>query len=263
MLRGHRYVYDLDDADFHDPKLTVRMERDVAEFVGVIAGSRYIARWCRQFQPNTRIVWTCARPIEVARPDHRDRAPTIVWAQSQPEGYPAEFEFVTGVMEALARRRKGVRLRLYGDGAPGESDHVARLEAAGVTVEWMPFMEYGAFVRSLCDMSVGLAPLRPQAAFSRGKSFGKILAYLDAGVPVIASDEVDNALLFESGSGVVSNDPEVWVAEIDRLLDAPEIRNEMSRKADRIYRQRLSVDVAVDLVEAFLLDCLDRESPSG
>ncbi|MFV0335559.1 MAG: glycosyltransferase [Tropicimonas sp.] len=261
LLQGRRYVYDIDDADFHDPVMAERMERDIVASTGVIAGSRYVARWCEQFQPNTRVVWTGAKPHPGTFPDHQERGPLVVWAQSQPERYTGEFDMVVAIMERVAARRSGVRLRLYGDGEARDGGRSARLRQAGVTVEWLPFLDYGAYVASLGQAAVGLSPICTETPFSRGKSFGKILAYLDARVPVVTSDAVDHALLFEPGSGVVSNDPDIWVESIERLLDSPQERDDMAARAHEIYRRRLSVDAATDRVEAFLLDCIARPVP--
>ncbi|MEY8842268.1 hypothetical protein AB9K41_24835, partial [Cribrihabitans sp. XS_ASV171] len=59
-------------------------------------------------------------------------------------------------------------------------------------MELKPFMSYDEFLASLRDVAVGLSPVHPDSDFSKGKSFGKILAYLDAKVPVICSEAVDH-----------------------------------------------------------------------
>ena len=256
LLAGRRYVYDIDDADFHADDMVERMERDVSASVGVIAGSRYVEQWCAQFQPNTRLVWTGTNPHPGPFPAQAERGPLVAWAQSQPERYGDEFDMVVEIMERAAARRPGIRLRLYGDGPAQDGGRSARLERAGVTVEWLPFLGYDAFIASLGDAAVGLSPICTQSPFSRGKSFGKILAYLDARVPVITSDAADNALFFTPETGVVSNDADVWVESIIRLLDSASVREDMAARAYAEYRERLSVDAAVDRVEAFLIECM-------
>jgi glycosyltransferase involved in cell wall biosynthesis len=96
-----------------------------------------------------------------------------------------------------------------------------------------------------------------QAPYSRGKSFGKILSYLDAEVPVIASDEVDHSLFFDGGSGVVSNDAAVWTDAVVRLLSEPQARDAMAAQATRKMIGQLTLQAAVNKVEATLRKALD------
>ena len=103
-------------------------------------------------------------------------------------------------------------------------------------------------------MAVGLSPIVPGSVFSRGKSFGKILGYLDAGVPVICSDEADHALFFRDGTGVVSNDPVRWRAEIARLLADPAARQDMAGRARAELCRRLTLAEAARRVGAALRD---------
>lgn len=63
--------------------------------------------------------------------------------------------------------------------------------------------------------------------FSRGKSFGKLLAYLIADVAIVASNNVDHPLFFQDGvNGVLApNDVDRWVEGTALLLqDLPSVR---------------------------------------
>ncbi|WP_425093906.1 glycosyltransferase family protein [Tropicimonas sp. S265A] len=251
LLEGIPYVYDLDDADFHNPALEEEIRADVTRADGVAAGSRYIANWCEALNPNTTIIWTGSPDIEPDWTDHTQREGVVTWAQSAPTRYKLEFAFVTDVMERVAAARPGVKFRLYGCG-PEDADHplVQRLRAAGVDVELKPFMDgYADFIASLQETAVGLSAIIPSNAFSKGKSFGKILAYLSAGVPVIASDEVDHGAFFRPETGIVSNDPEVWAEKTIALLDDPALRNAMVQAAHADFRKHLTTEVAAEQLD--------------
>lgn len=262
LLKDYPYLYDLDDADFLNPEIAERMIADIRNARGVMAGSRYVADWCRQHNPNTRVVWTGTRPSVTDWTDHSRRGRIVTWAQSDPVRYPAEFDFVVSIMEQLAARESDVTLRLYGGDGTGDGGRSERLRGAGLTVQWMPFMGYGDFIRSLDEVAVGLSPVRVQSDFSRGKSFGKILAYLDARVPVIASDEVDHSVFFTPESGVISNDPEIWLTSLQMLLKSPDKRNAMAEAAHARFLRYLSLDVATDQVETFIRETLASDQLS-
>lgn len=252
LLQGIPYIYDLDDADFHNTALEAAIRADVMQAAGVAAGSRYIAEWCKALNPNTTIIWTGSPNTEPDWIDHVQREGVVTWAQSAPTKYTLEFAFVVEVMERVAARHPGVKFRLYGC-VPADDAHplVQRMRAAGVDVELKPFMDsYADFIASLQEVAVGLSAIIPSNAFSKGKSFGKILAYLSAGVPVIASDEVDHGAFFSAGTGIVSNDPEVWVKHIEALLQDPDHRNRMANAAHAEFRKHLTTQVAADKLDA-------------
>lgn len=256
FLEGRPYVYDVDDADFLDESLVERMERTCRSAKAVIAGSRYVAEWCKQFNSNTHVIWTGAPISSGKRRDHSDRQPIVAWAQSDPNMYEKEFDFVEDIVKRLISQGVVFKLRLYGwrDDAP--KHRLNRMRKAGVEVETIPFLSYKDFLISLQEVAVGISPVVVSSEFSRGKSFGKILAYLDAMVPVVASDEVDHADFFSSDSGVLSNDPESWGSEIADLLHNPQRREKMANSAFASFEKLLSQRVAAQKVSDVMRSAL-------
>lgn len=256
FLEGRPYVYDIDDADFLDENLVERIEQTCRSAKAVIAGSQYVAEWCTQFNSNTHVVWTGAPISPGKRVPHADRQPILAWAQSDPNMYNKEFDFVEDIVTRLISEGVVFKLRLYGwrDGSPTSRLH--RMRRAGAEIETIPFLPYKEFVRSLQDVAVGISPVIISSEFSRGKSFGKILAYLDAMVPVVASDEVDHAQFFNSKSGVLSNDPLKWVSEITSLLRDPQRRETISNVAFASFESLLSQRVAAQKVSNVMRSAL-------
>lgn len=258
-LQERPYIYDLDDADFLDEKLAAKTARTCRSASAVIAGSRFVAEWCKQYNAETHVVWTGAPVSSGSRRPHADRDPILAWAQSDPNGYPQEFDFVEDLVHRLACKGVAFRLRLYGwrDDAP--ETRLVRMRQAGVQVETVPFIKYDRFVHSLQEVAVGISPVIVSSEYSRGKSFGKILAYLDAMVPVVASDEVDHADFFTSGSGVLSNDPETWAREIADLLGDAGRRETMTQEAFSRFRNLLSREAAARQVSDVMRTAMGTE----
>jgi hypothetical protein len=246
------FVYDIDDADFLDSRCAAREEALARAARGVMAGSRFVADWYARFNPMVETVWTGGPVRPGDRLPHAARTSIVTWAQSTPLGYAREFDFVESVALQVRQRRGALRLRLYGWREAADHPRLAPLRKGGVELELLAPMPYDRFVASLEDCAVGLSPIMPVSAFSRGKSFGKILAYLDAKVPVICSDEVDHAAFFNPASGVVSNDPDVWIDSICALLDDTGRREAMADAAFAAYRAQLSTEAAADKVGDFL-----------
>ena len=99
---------------------------------------------------------------------------------------------------------------------------------------------------------MGVAPLDAESPFSRGKSFGKILAYLDRDVPVVASDMADHGLFFTGETGVITNDETSWARAIVRLLGDAGERDRMASAARVSYLDRLTTAAAADMLSPWL-----------
>lgn len=248
-------VFDIDDADFQDERQLPRILDNLAGCKRVIAGSRYIADWCRQYNPAVDVIWTGTnvRPGPVR--SQLDRAPIVGWAAGDPVGYPSEADFVMKIMELVSARRKGTVFRLYAD--DGSEDYralVARYRAAGIAIETRPVMAYDAFLQSLEEVAVGLNPLIDMDGFSAGKSFGKVLAYLDGGVPTINTPNVDHPLFFDHGrNGYLANqDAAIWADLVLAMIDDAPKREQIARAARHDLVQRLSLPAAGRRVDATL-----------
>lgn len=254
---GYRIVYDMDDADFHLPHLAGPVRRAMSQVDAVIAGSDYVARWCREAGAGqTHVIWTGTPVSRAPRPPQSARPPRIAWAQTRPMTYHREADLVCAVIERLARAEPGLRprLRLY-DRRPGDDPGFAeRFRRAGAEVEWCPAMPYEAYLASFDDVAVGLAPLCPETPFSRGKSFGKVLAYLDRQVPVVGSDACEHGAFFTAETGVITNDPDHWAAALGDLLARPAGRQAMAGRAFDAFRRQLSIASAARQVDEVLME---------
>jgi hypothetical protein len=253
---GCPYILDLDDADFYDPVLRQRTEDTAKGALGVIAGSRYIRAWAHQFNPTCRIVWTGTPITRGVRPTHAERSragPIVTWAQSSPLGYMAELDFLARILRAVAVKEPRFSVRLYGVNSVQDQEKIKQILGLGqIRIETLPNMPYERFLASLRSVSVGLSHIAYENPFSRGKSFGKILGYLDAMVPVVCSDHCDHNLFFTPGTGFVSNDEGEWQEHVLTLIRDTALRDEIARRAFARFQQRLSLDRASELVGSFI-----------
>lgn len=261
LYPGLPVAFDMDDADFHLPHLSRPVRRAMPDVGLVLAGSEYIARWCRSTGAgDVRVVWTGA-PVSALPPAAQSaRPPVLAWAQTRPMTYRREADLVRRVARAVAAAVPGVRLRLF-DRQPGDDPAFARSFAApGLDVEWIATRPYGGYLAALGDVAVGLAPLCPETPFSRGKSFGKVLAYIDAGVPVIASDACEHGAFFTDRTGVITNDPDAWAAAAIRLLGDAAARQRIADAARTAFRERLSSAAAAARVDRALRDLIGQKT---
>jgi glycosyltransferase involved in cell wall biosynthesis len=240
-------VFDIDDADFQDETQLPRILANMAGCTRIIAGSRYIATWCRQHHPAVDVIWTGTdvRPAPVR--SQRDRASIVGWAAGDPVGYPSEAGFVMEIMARVSARRDDIAFRLYADdGSDAYKALVDRFRAAGIATETRPPMAYDAFLQSLEEVAIGLNPLINMDGFSAGKSFGKVLAYLDAGVPTINTPNVDHPLFFDHGRNgfLAGQDADQWADLILAMIDDAPKRQQVAEAARTNLVERLSLVAA-------------------
>ena len=247
LYPGFPILFDMDDADFHLPHLADPVRRAMPDVAGVIAGSRYVADWCEKNGAGAaHVVWTGSPVSEGMRPAAAARKRVIAWAQSRPMTYVHEAALVAQVSRAVAAQCPNVTLRLY-DRQPGDDlSFIERFRTPDLTVEWIQAAQYSDYLSSFDDVAIGFAPLSFDTPFSRGKSFGKVLAYLDRAVPVIGSDRGEHGQFFTPETGVITNDTGVMVRETIRLLYAPEARHTMATAAFSAFRQRLSLEAVAE-----------------
>jgi glycosyltransferase involved in cell wall biosynthesis len=263
-------VFDADDADFLDPRCTDAVVECVSESRAAIAGSRFLANEFRKYNPNVRVVWTGTYVQSVPkRPVNNEEAvPTVAWAHSGPLGYPDEARLVREIVLELVKSTR-FTFRLYGvqDQDPpvrqAIHEYLAPIRAAGIKVETFRPMPYRAFIESLSGASVGLHPVCLENEYSQGKSFGKLLAYLAADVPIVTTDAVDHGLFFRDRvNGIlVSNDVSEWADSCHQLLTDPELSARLVARARRDFLRRLTTERASELVDQTLRSVVAETAP--
>ena len=254
-------VLDIDDADWLDPANLERLERVTASVDLVVAGSRNVAEWCRTHQDDVEVVWTTAELPPLPIRHEVNRPPVIAWASSGANELVAERKFVLRVLTEVAAAEP-FELWIYGvrDEAEVLADY-APLISAGTTVRCHPTMRYGSFLRSLSAADIGLNPLcHDENPYSSGKSFGKVLAYIGAGLAVVTTPTVDHPLFFEDGrNGVMASGEVAWAAAIIGLLRDPPRLRAMADAARADYVGRLDPATASRLLGAIFEQRLAAE----
>lgn len=260
IAAGTRIVFDLDDADYVHPQGKVQCEALCKAASLVTAGSHNVAAWCSQHCPNTQVLWTGTPADGLAEPSPPSRrGPIITWAQMSPMKYKKEAAIVLEALEAISQRTV-FTLRLYGvEDAQEAKDYFGRLPERGVQVQTMPFLAYDQFIDSLRECAAGLHVLSPASKFAEGKSFGKVLAYLSAGVPTIASNLHENPHFFRHGqNGLLCSTPQDISEAVLALLTTPAQRDVISRQAWKDFQASLTIEATSKRLDGLLRGVVGR-----
>jgi glycosyltransferase involved in cell wall biosynthesis len=246
-LRAHargRIFYDVDDAIMFDERphgrlsqwRTRRRFRATAAIVDrVAAGNEYLADVFRLQGCICDLVPTVLDPQRYLVKTH---APgdsiTLAWIGSHSTlSYLAE---ILPEIERAAERIRGLRLLIIADQALS-SDRIP-IEH----IEWSEATEAQSLIRG--DIGIAPTPLNP---WTMGKCGFKILQYMAAGLPVIASPVGANAsIVLDDQTGLLPNDAHEWADALAKLAGDAALRQRMGQAGRARVESHYSTQVAVD-----------------
>jgi len=221
-------LYDVDDAVMVQARRPERVHRGrarrFARTVGaaalVLAGNPLLADRARQAgAPRVEVVPTGldAQRYPPKATYAASDGPRLVWIGSR--STLKQLVRLRGVLEAVGRAVPGARLRVIAD---------APLALDGLAVENVPWSRQ-AEGRLLAECDVGIAPL-PDTPYTRGKCGFKVLQYMAAGLPVVASPVgVQANYVRPEESGLHASGEEEWVEAIRRLAGDADLRERLGR----------------------------------
>lgn len=236
---GVRYVYDFDDASFHQYDMSRHwLLRAVAGKIGrvirgaslVTAGNEYLAAYARQFNPRVVVVPTVVDVDNfVPRSDDRTGRPVIIgWIGSPPTAiYVQDCKQVWRAVTADGR----CLLRLVGSG---------RVGLDGIDVDVRPWHE-SRETSDIQDFDIGVMPLRDDP-WSRGKCGFKLIEYMACGLPAVASPVgVNRTIVIDGENGFLCNTVDEWARRLRQLVNDPRLRQSMGERGRRLACEQWSL----------------------
>ncbi len=222
---SHRRVFDVDDAIY------VRKPRRLGEpadesawrqrkfdatcrLVDVVAaGNDVLAEVARRSAPRVEILPTSIEVGAYRATSLPDTAPpTIAWVGS-PENL-VYLEMIRPALARLATRHRELTLKVICSAFPDWPE--LRIER----IVWSPESE----VSALAAAHIGIMPLSDDA-WARGKCAFKLLQYMAAALPCVASPVGANAeAVIDGVTGLHARDLGDWERCLDALIVAPDLR---------------------------------------
>jgi len=117
-------------------------------------------------------------------------------------------------------------------------------------IRWKKETEYD----EIRNFDVGIMPLT-QDPFSKGKASYKLLQYLAAGVPAVASSVGMNKIVCSNNTNALGAENYVeFVKNIDLILSSPEIRESLSKNGRALIESKYSIEIAGKLLASVIHD---------
>jgi glycosyltransferase involved in cell wall biosynthesis len=217
-------VVDWDDAFFegyssHRSRLvrslfTGKLDRLLARADAITCGNRYLYDYAAKF-PAKRIIVPTVVDTEKVQPadNRRSDVPVIGWIGS-PSTWPYVRPYLP-LLRALVGEGRA-RLLVVGAGQAASADHGDEIEFR----EWREDRE----VADLQEMDIGIMPV-PDRPWERGKSGYKLIQYMAAGIPSVASPVGANCdILVPGRTGMLASSDSEWRSALGQLLDYQALR---------------------------------------
>lgn len=250
MPAGVPYVVDYDDAQFHRYDLhssaavrwllSGKHDGIMARAAAVLTGNDYLAARARQAGAVTVRMLPSAVDVghyRIASP-HEASPFTIGWI-----GSPTTARYLPLIAASLreASRRLGARVVLIGSGS---------VDLPGVPVEVRPWNE-STEADEVATFDVGIMPLA-DGPWEQGKCGFKLLQYMAAGLPAIASPVGANNVIVRHGvTGMLATTSEEWIRAFTALAESKDLRARMGLAGRAVVEREYSTAiVAPRLLEA-------------
>lgn len=242
---ARQIIYDIDDAlMFHNRPVgmisrwrTQRRFRATSRVIDhVAAGNEYLAGIFRGQGCRATVVPTVVDASRYQIKSHGPTQwPTLIWIGSH-STLPYLQSFLPAIEQAAAQV-PNLKLLTIAD---------ATVKSDRMMVEHQRWSRSGE-AAALCRGDIGIAPT-PEDPWTRGKCGFKILQYMAAGLPVIASPVGANAQIVVDGqTGFLPNSPADWPATIAKLANDPTLRADMGAAARKRVESDYSLARAANL----------------
>jgi len=191
-----------------------------------LAGNEFLAARARRESARVAVAPTGVDLAAYEAVPRADDGRTVVWI-----GLPENLPYLAPIRPALARLAAtgaAVRLRVVSSAFPDWP------EIPIERVEWSAAEEIAA----LSTAAIGVMPLADDD-WSRGKCAFKLLQYMAAGLPAVASPVGQSAdVVIPEETGLWARTTEEWEAALARLLASAELRQRLGRAGRAVLRDR-------------------------
>ena len=223
FLRRKRYFLGFDDNVWekysNDPALADKYDLLIRNAAGVIVANEFLYEKVKPLNSNLLRL-----PTVIQLEDYLASAPpkperfTIGWI-----GTPVTYRYLEAFAEILQKASKAVDFELK----VIASKHLTPIDGVRMHfVDWSTETE----VQELKTCHIGIMPLTDDD-FSKGKSAYKLIQYLGAGLPSVASPVGENCKVITPETGFLANSAEEWIEAIRTLAGDSTLRHNMSEAA--------------------------------
>jgi len=227
------WVLDVDDAIY------LHRSGKAAEYVArscslVVCGNHYLAEKFSQWNPNVVVIPTGVDTEQLQPSLNRSirEKPIIGWIGTS--GNYCYLELVEPALKKVLAYFPDARLQIISNQFPTFLEHLGSQLDFRI---WQPGIENDL----LPQFTIGIMPLA-DSEWARGKCAFKMLQYMAAGIPVVATPIGMNAEIFASGAiGLAAQNNKQWVESLTTLLQSSEVAESMGANGRQLVEEKYSL----------------------
>lgn len=230
VLKGG-YILEFDDAIFLSRGRRMKYPATIKMATKVIVGNRYLEEYAKRFNEKVVLVPTCVDTRKyVRKTDHAVDGPLIIgWI-----GLPYNFHHIDIAADALERLFSEYRCEFL--------IVSARMPVNKVPMRFVKW-DLDSEADTIGSFNIGIMPLVDNP-FSRGKCGLKILQYMAAGVPVVASPVgVNSEIITDGVNGFLAKSVDEWYEKLKILVEDEELRERFGIEGRRTVEEIYSRDL--------------------
>jgi glycosyltransferase involved in cell wall biosynthesis len=233
-------IFDYDDAVmFHElehgkpltGKNVIKFLRTIKYCRAVVAGNNFLAEFAR---PNCPDVYVLPTPIDTEKyrlKDYSEKNDRVIIGWIGVSGNLRYLKRLEPVFRNISGRYPDAALKII------SNDSIAM---DGVNIEFKKWRLEDE-IEDLRGIDIGIMPL-DDSLWAKGKCGYKILQYMGAGVPVVASPVGINVEFIRHGeNGFLATSNEDWMSSLELLIKDPEMRKNFGVKGRQILEERYSL----------------------
>jgi len=253
-------IFDVDDAVmFHELERSQpiagnffrRFAKTAALSCCVVTGNAYLADFARaaRTERDRCNVYELPTPIDTDRLHAKTQYAqqqgfTIGWLGTK--GNLKQLVKLAEPLRAVQKEAPDSRLLIVAD---------ASIDLPGVHVEYTPWRAQDE-QKLLQSFDVGIMPLE-DTLWNRGKGGYKLLQYMAAGLPAIASPVgINEEIVADGKNGFLASHPETWRARLLELACSLELRQCIGQAARATVLERYSLSAYLEKYCRIIEDCL-------
>ena len=238
-----KVILDIDDAIFlkddninnftHKLRDFKKFEKISQKFHTIVCGNQFLAKYFLQYNSSVEIIPTVINFNLYNKINKninsKSKEITIGWVGSP--FYYNDFELIKKPLEALSKKYN-LSLMIIG------LNKKLNWNLKNIKyVKWQLKNELKYFT----TFDIGIMPLR-NTKFEQGKCGFKIIQYMAAGIPVIASPVgVNKEIIKDNVNGFLAYTEKDWYDKLEKLIINPDIRKQFSIKGKETVKEKFSL----------------------
>jgi len=261
---GKLCYLDIDDAPSktNAPHTIRNFEAMVAMAHGVFAGSQHLYDYCRQHQPNTRLIPSSIylKYYRMQQTQRADERICLGWIGNGAHYKKDLIEILAGPLTELSAKYP-VRFKLVGAcGVRELYDVFGGIDGLEIDfIDAISWSDPAAIAAAIADFDIGLYPLLPND-FNHFKCGFKALEYMAVGIPVVSSSVAINVDIVSTGeNGFLVNSQQEWLSALDKLSQDAALRLRMGQSGRNKVEEYYNVEKTASLIRLIIMNDIDSE----